>query len=53
MSEYIISAYGRSGRQWALTIECEDIQQVIDAVVDLELMTNLDKDIGELIKDEL
>lgn len=52
MNKYVINAWGFSGKCWALTIECENVRQVLEAVEDLGLMTNKEKDIGELIEEE-
>ena len=46
---YILNAYGKSGKQWALTIECESIEEAEEAANDLGLMLRW-SDIGELIQ---
>ena len=39
---FAINAYGMDGRCWALTIECESIEQVEDCINSLGLMVKPD-----------
>ena len=45
---FVINAYGKSGRQWALTVEAENIEQVYEVAEDLDLLYG-EYDVGELI----